>query len=172
LAELGGLFALLIGFALAVLFESMFPARSPRRPGQRWTLPKLPRRTRRPQPVDPRRAIAEALARLDWELVARLLAVPGAASDAEIRTRIVQLYSQLLQSVTPGLGNLSSRTAREIEDLGVSRLGLRRETSRELTRLFEEARYSTHPLGRSSLETARAALNRMLDDLRSFSGAW
>ena len=170
-AEFAGLLALLAGFAGAVFVESFSPREGNRLATPRWSWPSVWRPTRTRRRVDPRQAIAEALARLDWDLVARIMSLPGALTDAEIRARIVELYSQLLRSVTPGLGDLGARTPREIEALGVKRLGFRPGTARELTWLFEEARYSTHPISRQSLERARFALNATFDDLKVFSGA-
>ena len=45
------------------------------------------------------------------------------------------------------------------------RLGIRPEVATELTRLFEEARYSTHPLGPESADRAAEAMRRATADL-------
>jgi hypothetical protein len=64
-----------------------------------------------------------------------------------------------------GISEQEAMTPRELEGLAVERLHVSREASETLTSLFEEARYSVHPLGEGdrrraidSLAGIRAAL--------------
>jgi hypothetical protein len=86
--------------------------------------------------------------------------------DADPRALIVALYARLLGAVGRGVGPTDTLTAREVERVCVEVLGVRAPTARELTVLFEEARYSTRPMGRASAERARQALADALADLR------
>ncbi|HKV90368.1 MAG TPA: DUF4129 domain-containing protein [Thermoplasmata archaeon] len=95
------------------------------------------------------------------DTLARLEADP----DADPRALIVALYGRLLAAVDPKIEDLESRTAREVEALAVARLALPRPAARELTALFEEARYSEHLLTREDTIRARAALRRVLEHL-------
>ncbi len=88
---------------------------------------------------------------------------PGAPEDP--RAVIVALYAKLLERVAPNLRRADAATAREIERESVERLGLSAGHARTLTGLFEEARYSTHPLSAARVVEARTALAGALDDL-------
>jgi uncharacterized membrane protein YgcG len=103
-----------------------------------------------PPTPESRRAVADALAALE------------ADPRADPRAVIVALYARLLAQVAPRLGDLDGYTPREIEGVAVATLGLRADTARELTALFEEARYSTHPMNARDSARARLALGRAL----------
>jgi Domain of unknown function (DUF4129) len=105
-----------------------------------------------------RRDLSEALAQLDE------------GETADPRTVIVRLYARLLGRLRPGLDRLDAMAPREIETHCADRLGIQRETARALTRLFEEARYSRHPLPPATLDAARQAFGRAIADLDRFSG--
>jgi hypothetical protein len=85
---------------------------------------------------------------------------------ADVRTAIFacfQRFCHLLRS--RGIADQDTLTPRELEVLAVRDLAISREASGTLTSLFEEARYSEHPLGDvertraiHSLERIRAAL--------------
>ena len=81
------------------------------------------------------------------------------------RGTILALYAQLMRRVSGTMGDLSTRTPREIQRECVRRLGVSAITAAELTDLFEEARYSTHPMGMAEAEKARLALQHALADL-------
>ena len=81
------------------------------------------------------------------------------------RTVIVRLYGDLLARLWPMVGSLDPHTPEEIRALHLERLGIRREAAMRLTRLFEEARYSSHPLGEATLLEARHAIAAVLADL-------
>jgi len=57
-----------------------------------------------------------------------------------------------------GLADQEALTPRELEDLAVSRLRVTPEAAEALTSLFEEARYSDHPLGEADRERAVRSL--------------
>lgn len=101
----------------------------------------------------PRSALEEALRALD------------AAAPDDVRAQIVAVYGRLLGRVTGREGDLSNRTAREIEWICRTRLGIGAGSAAEITGLFEEARYSTHELDGATVDRARAALTSALADL-------
>ncbi|HEV8049049.1 MAG TPA: DUF4129 domain-containing protein [Thermoplasmata archaeon] len=82
--------------------------------------------------------------------------------NADPRALIVALYGRLLTTVDAHLVETGSRTAREVQSSVVARWHISNGAAEELTRLFEEARYSVHPMGRGDSERARAALERVL----------
>ena len=106
-----------------------------------------------------RRDLADALAELDE------------GETADPRTVIVGLYGRLLGRLRPGLVRLDTMAPREIEAHCVDRLGIQQETARALTRLFEEARYSRHPLSPQTLDAARRAFGQAIADLDRFLGS-
>jgi hypothetical protein len=69
----------------------------------------------------------------------------GAGRDP--REVIIALYAELLERLGPMVGSLDPDTPEEIRVRHLVRLGISPDRSEALTRLFEEARYSTHPLG-------------------------
>jgi hypothetical protein len=104
-------------------------------------------------PSPSRRAVADALAALE------------AQPYGDPRAVIVALYARLLVQVEPRLDGIEHYTPREIERVAVASLGVGGETARTLTGLFEEARYSTHPMDSDDSARARAALARALDEM-------
>jgi hypothetical protein len=97
--------------------------------------------------------------------IAATLAALEDDPNADPRALVVALYGRLLATVDARLVETGSRTAREIEATAVARWRLPPDAARELTRLFEEARYSPHPIGRADTERARAALQKVLDGM-------
>lgn len=87
------------------------------------------------------------------------------------RAVIIALYQRLLSALGNGIGAVEPKTAREIEQASVNLLGVGAATARELRRLFEEARYSTRPMGPSEAERARRALADALADLSRSQGS-
>jgi Domain of unknown function (DUF4129) len=115
---------------------------------------------RRPPPPPDRGAAGAA-----HEAIAAAIARLDADPTVDPRELIIALYGQLLQRVGPRIEDLDSRTAREVERAAVTQLRLPAAAARDLTSLFEEARYSPHALGPRDSERARAALGRILDSL-------
>jgi hypothetical protein len=83
----------------------------------------------------------------------------------EPRDAIVALYATVLARVDPLVGGVDSDTPEEIRALHLVRLGIGASEAETLTRLFEEARYSTHPMGVEAADRARTAITRALADL-------
>ncbi len=87
------------------------------------------------------------------------------------RTVIVRLYDRLLLRVSPLVGDVAYSTAEEIRRTFLLPLGVRKEAAETLTRLFEEARYSSHPLSTATVASARDAIRAAEADLaRSGAG--
>jgi hypothetical protein len=87
------------------------------------------------------------------------------AHDGDPRGVIVRAYGKLLEKLLGRFNDTEPLTAREIERYCVSELGVAPATARELTELFEEARYSTRPMGPSEVDRTRSALSGVLRDL-------
>lgn len=99
--------------------------------------------------------------------VRQLLVQASAALDADEEPRIVliQLYGLLIERLTPFAGDTQRQTAEEIRVGHLMRLGIGAGTAREITHLFEEARYSPHPIGPTELARAKAAIDRAIAEL-------
>lgn len=97
------------------------------------------------------------------------LALEGAARQLDLgndpREVIVGLYGQFLGRLSPLVGWVDPETPEEIRTRHLRLLGIRPSAAETLTRLFEEARYSSHPLGPDHLARARAAIQAALEDL-------
>jgi hypothetical protein len=152
---IGSLFAL-------VAFDAVRPP--PPSPTDPWRFQRRRDRRQAP-PVSPQEAVGEAARRLE-----AALAIGYSLPREELRGHIFALYAALLEALGPALGELSARTPREVEWLSVRYLGVSPETARWLTGLFEEARYSTHPIRPEAIGSARAALVRLLQELQRFVG--
>ena len=87
-------------------------------------------------------------------------------TERDPRAKIVRLYGQLLSRVAPRIAPVEPMTAREIELECVRQLHMSAATSAELRELFEEARYSTHPMDEGIVARARRLLTRGLDEAR------
>ena len=88
------------------------------------------------------------------------------AAGSDARGVILQLYAELLGRVAPLAGNIDPSTPEEIRTQHLIRLGIRPEAASQLTRLFEEARYSSHPLGPEATARASQAITTAEADLR------
>jgi hypothetical protein len=95
------------------------------------------------------------------------LASAALALDAgtEPRDVIIRLYATLLHRVAPIVGGVDDETPEEIRALHLERLGIRPSAATTLTRLFEEARYSSHPLGPEAVTRAVNAIREARRDL-------
>ena len=84
---------------------------------------------------------------------------------ADPRETVLALYAGLLARLRPMAMEIDTSTPEEIRTGPLERLGVRPEAARTLTRLFEEARYSTHPMGAEAGNRARRAVRVALEDL-------
>lgn len=116
-----------------------------------------------PRPAGP--AAGTGGARRQLERAIRALSSPDAGAPA--RERIIAAYSVLLGRLHEGGEELEARTPREIEHGSLARHRIPPETARDLTALFEEARYSAHELGEAEVARIRQALERALTRLPS-----
>jgi len=87
------------------------------------------------------------------------------AEGNDPRQVILALYGALLRRVDPMVGGVDPHTPEEIRRLHLVRLGIRPSAAETLTRIFEEARYSTHPIGPASAAEAREAIATARADL-------
>jgi hypothetical protein len=96
-------------------------------------------------------------------------ALRDAARDLEgaldPRATILALYATLLARIEPMAMNLDRSTPEEIRHQHLTRLGIRPPAAEDLTRVFEEARYSSHPLGPEQVDRARRAIRAAEEDL-------
>ncbi|HTP55101.1 MAG TPA: DUF4129 domain-containing protein [Thermoplasmata archaeon] len=96
-------------------------------------------------------------------------ALAGAASELNAglspRAVIEQLYARLLARIVQVAGDVSGRTPEEIRADLLIPLGVRAPAANALTRLFEEARYSTHPMGVDAANRVRSAVAAAASDL-------
>jgi hypothetical protein len=96
-------------------------------------------------------------------------ALTRASSELDLggdpRVAILALYASMLQQLQPMVGDIGTSTPEEIRATHLVRLGVRPEAARTLTRLFEEARYSEHPMGPAESARAQEAVRATLDDL-------
>ncbi len=81
------------------------------------------------------------------------------------RAVIIQLYATLIARLTPMVGSVEADTPEEIRSSHLVRLGIRPDAAEALTRLFEEARYSSHALDAEARERGRRAVAEALADL-------
>jgi uncharacterized membrane protein len=81
------------------------------------------------------------------------------------RAVIIALYAELLRRIVPMVGSVDPDTQEEIRAQHLVRLGISPRRSESLTRLFEEARYSTHPLGPEAAERATEVIRSAEADL-------
>jgi hypothetical protein len=113
----------------------------------------------------PRKARVPPTARAQ---VQAALADAGAAIDrgADPRETVIRLYLRLLYEIAPRAGDVSPLTPDEIRRHMLAGLGVGAAASEALTRLFEEARYSSHPIGPGDAQRFREAIRQVDDDLR------
>jgi hypothetical protein len=82
-----------------------------------------------------------------------------ARTEADPRTRIINCYMRMVQSAQRlGASISSDQTARELEMAIRSMLMIKGSSLRELTDLFEEARYSLHPITEADADQAQQCL--------------
>jgi hypothetical protein len=93
------------------------------------------------------------------------VAVQELDEGQEPRAVVIRLYTTLLRRVGTMVGGIEEVTPEEIRSLHLERLGIRSTAATSLTRLFEEARYSSHPMGPEAADRATVAISHALEDL-------
>ncbi len=102
-----------------------------------------------------RRALAQ---QQDEALDALAAAARALEAGSDPRAVIQALYARLLARVGPLIGSVETETPEEIRTYHLLALGIGEAPANALTRLFEEARYSTHPLNADAADRAREAI--------------
>jgi hypothetical protein len=87
------------------------------------------------------------------------------AAGGDLRTIVIRLYATILERVGPTIGDVDGATPEEIRASHLVRLGIRPEAAEVLTRSFEEARYSSHPVTAATVARVAAALRDASADL-------
>jgi hypothetical protein len=118
------------------------------------------RRNRRGRAATPAAELRSALQRANAEL----------EHGTDARAVILALYGTVIDRVSTIVGSVEVETPEEIRSHHLVRLGIRPATAEELTRLFEEARYSTHPLSLPTVDRVRNAVRDAMADLARGSG--
>lgn len=86
----------------------------------------------------------------------------------DVREAILLCYARFCTLLgAKGIEEQDALTARELEDLAVRQLAVSAESSDALTGLFEEARYSEHPLGDEDRDRAVRSLEQIRTDLEA-----
>ena len=138
--------------AVAVIALVVAAVAAPR--AWRYLADRDPGRPKRPAPAE-LQEVRGALATAAQEL--------GVGADP--RTVIIALYATMLRRVGPIVGGVDTDTPEEIRALHLVRLGIRASAAETLTRLFEEARYSTRPMGPETAARAQEAIGEARADL-------
>ncbi len=87
-------------------------------------------------------------------------------SGKDIRSTIIRCYQQMCRALEDtGVDNAESMTPREFIRLSTRKLDVSRNTLREMTGMFEEARYSVHSLGEGMRERALKDLTILKKEL-------
>lgn len=87
------------------------------------------------------------------------------AAGSDPRSVILALYASVIDRLTRMVGSVEIETPEEIRAHHLVRLGIQPDAAKTLTRLFEEARYSSHPLDAAAVAAARQAVRQALADL-------
>ncbi len=86
--------------------------------------------------------------------------------DIDPRSRIINCYQRMIQSAQRlGASVSSDQTARELEVAIRNMLSIHGSAMGELTDLFEEARYSLHPITETDAEKAQQCLKSIARDM-------
>ena len=91
----------------------------------------------------------------------------------EVQEIIIRCYRQMCRILSKGskMHGDESMTPREFERAVVSQTGIDERPVSELTSLFEEARYSTHPIDNSKRKQALSALRQVKSEMESITEA-
>lgn len=88
-------------------------------------------------------------------------------SKSDARTRIIQCFQHMILTASGlGIQVSSDQTGRELERAIRATFFLKGEATTELTRLFEEARYSLHMISEDDAINARHYLESIAEELR------
>jgi len=86
--------------------------------------------------------------------------------ELDARTRIINCYERMVQAAQRlGATVTSDQTARELETSIRKMLAINGSAIRELTDLFEEARYSLHPISENDAELAQQCLLSIAEEM-------
>ncbi|MGP8073962.1 MAG: DUF4129 domain-containing protein [Thermoplasmata archaeon] len=96
-----------------------------------------------------------------------LEAASSLATSTDPRAVILGLYAQLMARLEPKEGIGTYQTPEEIRQAHLIPLGVRPEAAEHLTRLFEEACYSSHSMNAEALQVARESIRVAEYDLRA-----
>ena len=96
-----------------------------------------------------------------------LEAASSLATSTDPRAVILGLYAQLMARLEPKEGIGTYQTPEEIRRAHLIPLGVRPEAAEHLTRLFEEACYSSHSMNAEALQVARESIRVAEYDLRA-----
>ncbi len=86
-------------------------------------------------------------------------------SGGDPRSIVIRLYSTILVRIGPSVGDVDRATPEEIRAIHLVRLGIRPSAAEMLTRSFEEARYSSHPIPPAMVDGVTNALREASEDL-------
>jgi hypothetical protein len=86
-------------------------------------------------------------------------------AGGDLRTVVLRLYGAILARVAPAVGDVDRATPEEIRAIHLVRLGIRPDAAEVLTRIFEEARYSSHPVSDEMVRRVTTALREAIEDL-------
>jgi hypothetical protein len=106
-------------------------------------------------------AVQSALERADQDL----------AGGTDPRAVILALYQSVLEHLQPKVASVEIETPEEIRAKHLIRLGIRPVAAESLTRLFEEARYSSHLMSADAAANVRRAVQEALEDLARSSSS-
>ena len=98
-------------------------------------------------------------------------AVRSVEAGEDPRSVIIGLYAELLRQLGRMVGDLDPATPEEIRAQHLVRLGILPPTAEALTRLFEEAKYSSHPMDAAAAQRAVRVMRAAESDLDRSSGA-
>lgn len=88
--------------------------------------------------------------------------VLAAASLGDVRSTVLRCFGDFCEIVRrSGVAYREALSPREVEEIAVGRLGVPAHAAEGLTSLFEEARYSVHPLADDARRRAKDHLDRI-----------
>lgn len=96
-----------------------------------------------------------------------MLAINDLKKGKEVQEVIIKCYDEMCRilSKSSGMKEGDSMTPREFENAILERMDIDREPVLKLTALFEEAKYSTHPIDDSKRKSAIIALENLKDEV-------
>ncbi|MBS3790273.1 MAG: DUF4129 domain-containing protein [Candidatus Thermoplasmatota archaeon] len=90
----------------------------------------------------------------------------------DVRDIIIRNYQKMLIILErEGVKQEISFTPRELENMALDRLSLKKKTIDEMTKLFEEAKYSDHPLGEKERDRALDNFKQIKAELEEIENA-